>query len=268
LANPGEFYNSRRAYQSYGFQRIYDSADLGVPDGWFEDDGAVIDSVKAALGSDPQDPFFAYVMLIENHGPHHCSPPEQQSFETSFAVEAGFEANCILREYLRRLDSTSDAVESLAMYLDELETRTGRPFVLLVFGDHQPMTFTGYGKVMTDFGPFRRSEDMYETFFHLMSSAPVKINCCSDALPAATLPTLLSTLIADEPGDLYVPENLWLFTQCGSNPIGRDFADRMTSMVGSEAHPRAESCDIAYQRTISSYQGAGIMRLNGNTPER
>jgi MFS family permease len=269
LANTGDFYNSRRAYESYGFQQVYDSQDLGAEGGWFEDDVDVVESVQATLGPSPAAPFFAYVMLIENHGPHECTLPEDARFELRFAGDADFEANCILQEYLRRLDSTTAAVAALVEYLADIETRTGRPFVLLVFGDHQPLTFTGYGKVLTDFGPFRKSPDMYETFYHLMSSAPTWLDCCSEALPAAALPTLVSALVASGPDDLYLGENLWLFAHCGSDAIGRDFADRMSSLRTSGAGPRIPGCEAAYRRALAGYRAAGIMRLDRSpAPDR
>ena len=261
LANGGEFYNTRPAYESYGFQRVLDSADLGSESAWFETDTAVIASVQATLGPDPVAPFFSYVTLIENHGPHECDVPDAGRFAARFSDTEEFAANCALHEYLRRLDSTTAAVQSLTQYLADIEARTGRPFVVLIFGDHQPMTFTGSGQLMADFGPFRKSQDMYMTFFHVLSSARSRLACCSVALPIAALPTLVSGFVASGPEDVYLGENLWLFARCGSDAIRRDFADRMSSLESRALDERTEACEVAYRRALAAYRIAGVIRV-------
>jgi phosphoglycerol transferase MdoB-like AlkP superfamily enzyme len=261
LANGGEFYNTRRAYESYGFQRVLDSADLGSESAWFETDTAVIESIKTSLGPDPVAPFFSYITLIENHGPHECNLPDASRLAARFSDTEEFAANCILHEYLRRLDSTTVAVQSLIQYLKDIEVRTGRPFAVLIFGDHQPMTFTGSGKLIADFSPFRKSEDMYTTFFHVLSSARSEFTCCSTALPVAALPTLVSGFVANGPEDVYLGENLWLYERCGSDAIRRDFADNMSSLEVHALNKRPEVCDIAYQRALAAYRNSGVIRV-------
>jgi hypothetical protein len=123
-----------------------------------------------------------------------------------------FQPNCVLHEYLRRLDSTTAAVEILLHYLADLETRTGRPFVLLVFGDHQPHTFTSTGnEVQYDFNEFRRLSDKNITFFHIFSTASTRLRLpASTAPPATVLPTLVSSFLAKAPEDVYLGLNLAL----------------------------------------------------------
>jgi phosphoglycerol transferase MdoB-like AlkP superfamily enzyme len=261
LATSGRFYNSRRAYESYGFDRVLDSADLGSESGWFATDTAVIESVKTSLGPNPVAPFFSYIVLIENHGPHECDVADAGNFTAQFSDTADFGANCALHEYLRRLDSTAFAIQSLIDYLADSESHNGRPFVLLIFGDHQPFTFTGSGEIIADFSPYRKSPDMYTTFFHFLSSAQPRLNCCSRALPIAALPTLVSGFVASGPDDVFLGENLWLYDHCGPNAIGRDFADRMSSLEISGLDERTEACKAAYARVLASYRSAGIIRL-------
>jgi hypothetical protein len=264
LANRGNFYNSRRAYESYGFRHILDSEDLGSESEWFDTDTAVIESVKSSLGPDPAAPFFSYIMLIENHSPHECDVPGTGSFAVRFSDTAEFAANCALHEYLRRLDSTTTAVQTLIHYLEDIEERTSRPFVLLTFGDHQPSTFTGSGEFLTDFAPFRTSQDMYTTFFHVLSSTATRLQCCSAALPVAALPTLVSGFVASGPDDIYLGENLWLYARCGSNAIRQDFADHMTSLDIHASGERTDACEAAYPRAVAAYRSAGIVRLTAD----
>jgi hypothetical protein len=265
LANRGNFYNSRRAYESYGFQRIRDSEDLGSETEWFDTDTGIVNSVIADLGPEPATPFFAYIVSIENHSPHDCDVPGAGSFRAWFSDSDAYTPNCALHEYLRRLDSTTAAVRSLLEYLADLEAKTGRPFVLLVFGDHQPSTFTGSGeyKYIADYSPFRTTEDMYTTFFHIMSSTGSRLECCSLPLPAAALPTLVSGLVASDPDDVYLGENLWLYGQCGADAIRRNFGDNMVSLGSGTLDARTEACEAAYPRALAAYRAAGIVRLTG-----
>jgi len=261
LGNRGDFYNSRRAYESYGFRKVLDSEDLGSVSGWFETDVAVVESTIQALGSQPDSPFFSYIVLIENHSPHDCSPGDQRNLPVRLDGVDDLAPNCALNEYLRRLGSTTRAVEMLLGYLAELEAKTGRPFVLVVFGDHQPLSFIDSGQLGTDLAQYRTSQEMYTTFFHIFSTTGSKLECCSDALPSAALPTLISGLVANGPDDLYLGENLWLFERCGSDAIGRRFAEKMSDLqVGADWAPD-EACASAYQRSLSSFRRAGIVRL-------
>ena len=152
----GDFYNARNAYANYGFETILDSEDLGRG-AWMETDREVAESVRTAMGPAPQAPFFSYVLFIENHSPHDCGAGDTAGFAVRFADTQEFAPNCALHEYLRRLDSTTAAVQSLQSYLADIEARTGRPYVLLVFGDHQPHTFSSTGGFHYDYSAFRKS---------------------------------------------------------------------------------------------------------------
>ncbi len=264
LAHEGDFFNARRAYESYGFQRVLDSKDLGSESAWFATDTAATDSVKAVLGSDPMAPFFSYIVLIENHSPHDCGVADDGGFTVRLASAAPFDQNCAVHEFLRRLGSTTEAIRSLVQYLEDLEARTGRPFVLAVFGDHQPATFIGSGQYGPNFQPFRGSQDMYTTFFHVMSSAQPRLQCCSEALPVAALPSLVSSYVASSADDIYLGTNLWLFERCGSDAIGQTFGDRMNSMEGGGLGTRSASCESAYRSAVASYRASGVIRLTSD----
>jgi hypothetical protein len=172
-----------------------------------------------------------------------------------------FEPNCALQEYLRRLDSTTAAVRSMRDFLANLESRTGRPYVLLVFGDHQPHTFTATGGMQFDYSPMRRNHDARITFFHFQSSAPNRLRCCTVAPPATVLPTLLSGFVAKDADDVYLPENLWLYGKCGSNAIPHAFGVGMAGQQTEGVDERTLACRSAYDRALSSFQAAGIVRI-------
>ena len=258
----GDFYNARNAYANYGFETILDSADLGR-EAWKETDREVAESVRTAMGPAPQAPFFSYVLFIENHSPHDCAARDTAGFAVRFADTQEFTPNCALHEYLRRLDSTTTAVESLQSYLAGIEARTGRPFVLLVFGDHQPHTFSSTGGFQYDYSVFRKIADTHMTFFHIISSVPGKtLHCCSVIASATMLPTLLSGYVASSPDDVYLGINLWLHDRCGTDAVHRDFGSFMSKLAPRAIAERTVACSAAYERALSWYRTSGVVRLD------
>ena len=262
----GDFYNARHAYENYGFEKILDSVDLGRGS-WMEDDRDVAASVQAALGSAPVAPFFGYALLIENHAPHECVSPGTAGFPVHFAATAEFTPNCALHEYLRRLGSTTAAVQSLIAYLAALEARTGRPYVMLVFGDHQPHTFSSTGGFQYDYSSFRKVSDTRMTFFHIWSSMPDNpLRCCDVAPPATVMPTLLSRFVTNVPDDVYLGINLWLHARCGSDALHRDFGAFMHKLEDRNTLAgRTQVCEAAYARALAWYQGSGVVRLSADS---
>ena len=258
----GDFYNARNAYANYGFETILDSKDLGR-EAWKETDREVAESVGTAMGPAPPAPFFSYVLFIENHSPHDCAASDTTGFAVRFLDTPEFAPNCALHEYLRRLDSTTTAVESLQSYLAGIEARTGRPYVLLVFGDHQPHTFSSTGGFQYDYSAFRKIADSNMTFFHIISSVPgKKLRCCS-VIPSATmLPTLLSGYVASSPDDVYLGINLWLHDRCGTDAVRRDFGNFMSKLAPRDIAERTEACNAAYERALSWYRTSGVVRLD------
>jgi len=271
LPHGGEFYRYRAAYEDYGFETILDSLDRGGNDDWDVSDVEIARSFIDSMTAQPDSPFFANVLLLENHGPHECNASEDPGFPVRFAATGDFEANCILNEYLRRLRSTEQAFSLISEYLRNLEDRTGRPFVLLVYGDHQPFSFTGETLGQVELGKLRRSQSRNETFLHLVSTTGNRLKCCEKTVPASLLPTLLSGLAATGPEDVYLPINLWLYEHCGHDPVlnqslitltqaqgpfaGRDSSDT-TGLTG-----RSRDCDIAYRQALSEYRRSGLLKL-------
>jgi phosphoglycerol transferase MdoB-like AlkP superfamily enzyme len=260
----GDFYNARNAYANYGFETILDSKDLGRG-AWMETDTQVAESVRTALGPAPQAPFFSYVLFIENHSPHDCGAGDSRDFAVRFTDTEEFNPNCALHEYLRRLDSTTSAVQSLQDYLADIEALTGRPYVLLVFGDHQPHTFASTGGFQYDYGALRKIADPRMTFFHILASVPGnKLRCCSVTPPATMLPTLLSGYVASSADDVYLGVNLWLHDRCGTDAVRRDFGNFMSQLAPGAIAERTDACRAAYERALNSYRTSGVVRLERN----
>jgi phosphoglycerol transferase MdoB-like AlkP superfamily enzyme len=226
----GGFYNTQKAFRSYGFREFIDGRALGLPADW----GSLVDRdiIKSVIDHgafESSGPFFYFVSTSENHGPHYCrSFQSEQQFLTTFEAKVPFEQNCELNEYLKRATSTSDAFELVLNRLRQIETLTGRPFVLLVYGDHQPWSFTkGTYSVaggtaaeqgFKDYSGVRTSADGYQTFFHLLASDPKVVRRrFAQPPPASLLPTLASAFVATSYDDLYLPLNFLAFASCGSD---------------------------------------------------
>jgi hypothetical protein len=142
--------------------------------------------------------------------------------------------------------------------------------VLLVFGDHQPHTFTSTGnEVQYDFNEFRRNSDKNITFFHIFSTASTRLRLpASTAPPATVLPTLVSSFLAKAPEDVYLGLNLWLYAHCGSDAVGRQFPGGLNGMNSAPEANRSAGCSSAYDRALAGYRNAGVFRFSFDTPAR
>jgi hypothetical protein len=226
----GTFYNADRAFKSYGFKEFIDGRALGLPEDW----GSLIDRdiIKAVIEQGAfkaSGPFFYFIGTAENHGPHPCRSFEnEQQFLTKFTATVSFEEHCQLNEYLRRAISTSDAFELVLKQLKEIERQTGRPFVLLVYGDHQPWSFTeGIYSIpggtaaeegSKDFPGVRTNADARQTFFHLLASDNTVVRSrFTKPPPVSLLPSLVSAFVATSHDDLYLPINFLAYAICGSD---------------------------------------------------
>ena len=229
----GSFYNAAAAFSSYGMQDFIDGPTLGMPADWGQIvDRDLIDAIVRQGAFDRPGPFFYFISTTENHGPHGCPNAEAPPvFRVRFLADASVEQTCTLHEYLRRARSTSDAFEHVAAELREIEKRTGRPYVLVAYGDHQPWSFTDgrysvAGTVasesgMRDFSAVRRHGDDHITMFHVQASSSasgvLKPRRFANPPPATLLPTLASAFVAAGEDDLYIPLNFLMYSACGSD---------------------------------------------------
>jgi hypothetical protein len=227
----GSFYNAASAFGNYGLEEFVDGPALGLPADWSQiADRDVIQAVIRRGAFQRPGPSFYFISTTENHGPHTCYNEQAvPAFRVRFAGAASPEQTCSLHEYLRRARSTSDAFDAVAAELRATEKRTGRPYVLLAYGDHQPWSFTDgrysvAGNIAAeaghhDFSAFRSRMDGRVTLFHLQASARgvVKTKQFAVPPPATLLPTLVSAFVATSEDDLYVPLNFLAFSACGSD---------------------------------------------------
>lgn len=274
---PGTFYNARRAYGNYGFRHFFDPGDFDLPVATWQSDRSIAAAALSKLKPMRAAPFFAYVVLTENHAPHPCDHfSRSEDFVATFAGVQDFGMNCQLNEYLRRLDSTSEAFDLVATYLRELQQATGRPYVLAIFGDHQPHTFTGTDSAhysTFDYSPVRTQAGLQETFLHIRSSMAVTLKCCGPAAPpAAIIPSLLSAFAASSLDDIYMPETFYLYQHCGSKPVKggltwgvQDDAASALREVNRESRPhpldsdtRAGTCEDVFRTALAAYHREGI----------
>ena len=226
----GNFYNADKAFKSYGFREFIDGRALGLPEDWGHlIDRDIINAVIKQGAFQSSGPFFYFIGTSENHGPHPCqSFQTEKQFFTTFFAPVLFEEHCQLNEYLRRAISTSDAFELVLKQLKEIHRQTGRPFVLLVYGDHQPWSFTEGIYSMPSgtaaepgfkhFSGVRTKADGYQTFFHLLASDNTVIRSrFTRPPPVSFLPSLVSAFVATSHDDLYLPINFLAYASCGSD---------------------------------------------------
>jgi hypothetical protein len=84
-------------------------------------------------------PFFSFIDTNGAHSPYPCehfSAPE--TFRARFKPPASHLMNCELNEYLSLAEDSATAVKAILARLEQIERTTGRPFVLMIYGDHQP----------------------------------------------------------------------------------------------------------------------------------
>jgi phosphoglycerol transferase MdoB-like AlkP superfamily enzyme len=273
---PGDFYNARYAYKRYGFQSFYDSVDLGLS-GWYATDAGLIDSVVQKLGPSPEAPFFAYVVSAENHAPHPCVHfTSQEQFVTTLVDAKDFSPNCQLNEYLLRLRSTDQAFERIVQYLLEVQHNSGRPYVVLMYGDHQPHTFTDYEvwanesaspssgvDAFHNFSAYRTKTPVNESVFHLRSSVHGRVSLGDEVLPAALVPSVLSVFTAANESDVYLGINFFLFKRCGPDFLrhstrGMQHSTRALVQNYNDWSVAAPSCKQAARQAFSTYRRNGI----------
>lgn len=262
----GDFYNASKAYRKYGFREFLDGLDLGLGATWRKSD---VDVMRAYLdrhhrlhGSDTA-PFFSVFLSVENHSPHPCTTfrrPDQ--FVVRFQGAAADEMNCQLNEYVAVLDRTSRAVEMLRAYLAAEEARTGRPYVIVAFGDHVGHTFASTGgpdMSRFDYGPLRSEAEMRTTVVHVLGSARNPLRRPLGKIPITLLPTLISAYIAERAEDLYLPSNLALFAECATRRVEIEYDSRPDGRA--EASPPDAQCRQTTAAVIASYKKEGIIAV-------
>ena len=254
----GGFYNYGNGYLNYGYEQFLGGNTIGY--------GARdIPIMQAALDfplGGPEAPFFKHVLLAENHAPHWCNPEYADVYEDiAFAGEADELMICALKEYARQAKLTEQAVAMARGFLEAEKARTGRDYVLAVYGDHQPYSFTGGGSAEhnmgLDFSAVRADFSKRKTILEIISSLPNPLECCGDVpVPATLLPTLISSYIATSVSDLYLPENLYQYDHCGRDWIGELIA---TSFYGRADAGDDRKCG-RFETLVAAYKASGVIQ--------
>jgi len=275
----GLFYNVGSAYRRYGFEEFRDWKDLKLSQDWAAADSEVAAAfVKGSLDFDSSKPFFSYIVTAGAHSPYTCRNFESSSsFMATFKSSDDWGMNCDLNEYLLLLRDSEKAVDLVLDRLKSIEKDTGRPFVLLIYGDHQPYSFTKTWQFAgsRDYDAVRTSAPKNQTFMHLMSSTSRTIKNLEGEKPVTLLPTLLSSFVADGAEDMYLLGNVYLFDQCGpdlfegvktAGLFGGDTAPGMTANSHFNPTTRDPSsispgCQAAQRQTIANQRRSGIVSI-------
>lgn len=115
------FWLRDQVYPKLGFERFVSMEEMSLviqSNDWPTDKGLYQSVLKTIGGSKPQ---FHYIVTVETHGPYVKDKADEEGHNG-------------VSDYRRRLDN---AVQSLAAFKQELD-RKGRPYVLVIFGDHLP----------------------------------------------------------------------------------------------------------------------------------
>jgi Sulfatase len=115
------FWLRDQVYPKLGFGRFVSMEEMTLviqPNDWPTDEGLYQSVLKTVGGDKPQ---FHFIVTVETHGPY-------------VKDKADVEGHNGVQDYRRRL---GNAVQSLASFKRELD-RKGRPYMLVLFGDHLP----------------------------------------------------------------------------------------------------------------------------------
>jgi phosphoglycerol transferase MdoB-like AlkP superfamily enzyme len=225
----GEDWNARAAYRHYGFESFVDSSSLELTDDWIDfSDASMIEKIRSKGYFSQSGPFFYYIATLQNHGPHVCRSTPTPIFRRTGSSTDDLEADCILSDYLDRARSTSAGFAAIIEALEEQQRTTGRPFVVAMFGDHLPWSFTGGDFSIAggtaielgnrDFSSYRTDIPENITILHVVSS--VKDQWRPNAtriVPITLLPSILSAFAAEAVDDVYLPINFYSLDRCGAD---------------------------------------------------
>lgn len=147
--HPGEswFYNRSNVYKFFGFDHIYFKKDMDMNNveinhGYISDRSTAeftLDKFRHHLATDPQTPFFEFVVNIDNHGPYskrELGYPEILKRKNNMD-EATYN---ILNNYINGLMRCDQALG----YLVDSISMMDEPVVFLYFADHLPFLGENY----------------------------------------------------------------------------------------------------------------------------
>lgn len=135
----GSMMNARQAYEGYGFDRFYDSADAGLHLGYATPDREMHEVALKILSNERKHgkPVYLFVVTIFNHSQHGVGM-ERVPQELQRMAEAAFPAEDEAQNVADYVWRTREFQRAMAATRQALLQPDGRPMVLGWFGDHQP----------------------------------------------------------------------------------------------------------------------------------
>ncbi|HET7929888.1 MAG TPA: sulfatase-like hydrolase/transferase [Rhodanobacteraceae bacterium] len=219
-----DFMNGRDAYADYGFNAFYGGEQLGI--GWESTDSEVFKALEHVIALERPKahgkPLFVFVLTLYQHGPHMSplkdNPPPYDKPLFTGKLAPGDSVlddwlNLNLTNYLQRLSSSDAGMTQLESYL----RTTGRPALLLHFGDHQP-SFGGAINVMSKSVPAAAGDPQYVTYYMLKGfNLPIE----PEHYPVIDIAYLGSLLLdaADLPRGPFFTANTLLRDRCAGQDL-------------------------------------------------
>lgn len=217
-SHSGEFLNARNAYANYGFDMFYDGTDLGL--GWDSTDEDLFEAFRQIYSDEteahPDQPLFIFTLTLHQHGPHMdpldtLPPPYDKPLFAGKFKPAALDTwlNLNLGNYLYRAKLSSAMLDKMQAML----WSSGRPTVLMHFGDHQP-SFDGAIHAIPKTVPKAAGQNSSRvTYFKLQTSYPMPKLPRYEAMDIIYLGTLLLEA-AGVPKDAYYQANTVMRDHC------------------------------------------------------
>ena len=217
-SHSGEFLNARNAYANYGYDMFYDGTDLGL--GWKSTDADLLEAFRKIYSDEieahPDQPLFFFTLTLHQHGPHMTpleelpAPFDKPLFKGKFSPPAlDTWLNINLGNYLHRAALSS----AMLGEMQGLLWSSGRPTVLMHFGDHQP-SFDGAIHAIPKTVPKAAGPNASRvTYYMLKTSFPAPKMRHYDALDIVYLGSLLLDA-AGVPKDAFYQANTLLRERC------------------------------------------------------
>lgn len=173
------FINADNAYRDYGFDALYDGAELGLKK--HPRDTQVFDLFwklyQQEREAHPQQPLFFFVLTLRQHGPHMTplkklpAPYRKALFPGQFsssnhALDDWLNLNAA--NYLARNAESDAALQALESRLLDRAT----PTILMHFGDHQPAFDGAIMVVSRQLPPDWGDKGHWATYYMLKSNIP------------------------------------------------------------------------------------------------
>lgn len=210
----GNMMNARKAYHAYGYDRFYDSNDLGISNGWDVSDRTMHEAALRVLERERAQgkPVLLFVVTIFNHSEHGIRM-ERVPSALQAAVKPQLEEKRQqerLADYLWRTREFQDAMG----HTERAVLGGPRPAVVAWFGDHQP-PFTGSLALRPEAQRAAGFPQRLETWYHVGSNVRRPSASAAQApLDIALLPGVLAQA-AGAPLDELLAANVAVREQCG-----------------------------------------------------